>query len=80
MSETLKNGVIRITPEKLREAMLTMRQYGWRAIHVGGDKALDLGLDAYEAVDRPRHTSPQAAGSESGYSRTGVRTFRDGEI
>lgn len=47
------NGVIRITPEKLRQAMLTIHKYGWRpAIHVVGDKALDLVLDAYEAADK----------------------------
>jgi predicted amidohydrolase YtcJ len=43
----------RITAGALRDAMLTMHRYGWRpAIHVVGDKALDMVLDAYEAADR----------------------------
>jgi predicted amidohydrolase YtcJ len=55
-----KNGVIRITPEKLRQAMLTIHKYGWRpAIHVVGDKALDLVLDAYEAADKAGSIRPR---------------------
>jgi predicted amidohydrolase YtcJ len=55
-----KSGVIRITPEKLRQAMLTIHKYGWRpAIHVVGDKALDLVLDAYEAADHAGSIRPR---------------------
>jgi predicted amidohydrolase YtcJ len=54
------NGAIRITPEKLRQAMLTIHKYGWRpAIHVVGDKALDLVLDAYEAADKAGSIRPR---------------------
>jgi len=45
-------GVIRLTPERLRQAMFTIDRYGWRpAIHITGDRALDNVLDAYEAVN-----------------------------
>ena len=47
------NGQPRITPEKFGAAMRTMNRYGWRpSIHTSGDKALDLGLDGFEAADR----------------------------
>jgi predicted amidohydrolase YtcJ len=45
-------GAIRITPAQLRQAMLIINRYGWRpSIHVMGDAALDVVLDAYEAAD-----------------------------
>ena len=45
-------GEINLSPEKLIQAVKTIYRYGWRpAIHVGGDKALDMVLDAYEAAD-----------------------------
>ncbi|HWP85876.1 MAG TPA: amidohydrolase family protein, partial [Terriglobia bacterium] len=48
-------GVMRITPEQIRQAMLTIDRYGWRpAIHITGDGTLDKVLDAYEAVDAIR--------------------------
>ena len=43
---------MRITPEQLRRAMLSINRYGWRpAIHITGDRTLDHVLDAYEAAD-----------------------------
>lgn len=45
-------GYMRITPEQLRHAMLTINRYGWRpSIHISGDRALDYVLDAYEAAN-----------------------------
>jgi predicted amidohydrolase YtcJ len=46
-------GEARLTPEKFREAVGVMHRYGWRpSIHLVGDRALDMALDAYEAADR----------------------------
>lgn len=54
------NGVIRIAPGRLRDAMLTIHKHGWRpAIHVVGDKALDVVLDAYEAADKVEPIRPR---------------------
>jgi predicted amidohydrolase YtcJ len=48
-------GEQRVTTERFREAILTINRLGWRpAIHITGDKTLDLVLDAYEAADRER--------------------------
>lgn len=48
-------GELRITEDQFRQAILTMNRYGWRpAIHITGDRTLDLVLDAYEAADRER--------------------------
>ena len=48
-------GELRLPQEKFREAILVMNRHGWRpAIHVNGDKTLDLVLDAYEMADRER--------------------------
>ena len=48
-------GELRLPEEKFRQAILTMNRYGWRpAIHITGDKTLDIVLDAYEAADRER--------------------------
>jgi len=45
-------GAMRIPPEQLRQAMLTINRYGWRpAIHIMGDATLDAVLDAYEAAN-----------------------------
>ena len=42
----------RITPKQLTQAMLTINLYGWRpAIHIYGDKYLDLALDSFEAAN-----------------------------
>jgi predicted amidohydrolase YtcJ len=46
-------GELRLTEARFREAILTMNRYGWRpAIHITGDRTLDMVLDAYEAADR----------------------------
>lgn len=45
-------GTMRITPEQIKQAMLTINRYGWRpAIHITGDGTLDKALDAYEAAN-----------------------------
>ena len=45
-------GTMRITPEQIKQAMITMNKYGWRpAIHITGDGTLDKVLDGYEAAD-----------------------------
>jgi predicted amidohydrolase YtcJ len=44
-------GTMRIMPEQLTHAMITINKYGWRpAIHITGDGTLDKVLDAYEAA------------------------------
>lgn len=46
-------GAPRISPDDFRDAVLVMNRYGWRpAIHINGDRALDLVLDGYEAADK----------------------------
>jgi predicted amidohydrolase YtcJ len=48
-------GELRLPESRFREAILTMNRYGWRpAIHITGDRTLDVVLDAYEAADRQR--------------------------
>jgi predicted amidohydrolase YtcJ len=48
-------GQLRLSEARFREAILTINRYGWRpAIHITGDRTLDLVLDAYEAADRER--------------------------
>ena len=48
-------GELRLPEERFRQAILTMNRYGWRpAIHITGDRTLDIVLDAYEAADRER--------------------------
>lgn len=48
-------GELRLPESRFRDAILTMNRYGWRpAIHITGDRTLDLVLDAYEAADRQR--------------------------
>ena len=48
-------GRPRITSEEFRRAALVLNRYGWRpSIHIYGDKALDMALDAYEAADREK--------------------------
>ena len=48
-------GELRVSEEQFRNAIKTMNRYGWRpAIHITGDRTLDLVLDAYEAADRER--------------------------
>jgi predicted amidohydrolase YtcJ len=45
-------GAMRITPEQIKQAMITINKYGWRpAIHITGDGTLDKVLDGYEAAD-----------------------------
>ena len=53
-------GESRLPQEKLTAAVGVMNQYGWRpAIHLIGDGALDLALNAYEAANRVRAIGPQ---------------------
>jgi len=48
-------GTLRLPEERFREAILSMNRYGWRpAIHISGDRTLDVVLDAYEAADKQR--------------------------
>jgi hypothetical protein len=48
-------GELRLPEERFRQAILTINRLGWRpAIHITGDRTLDLVLDAYEAADRER--------------------------
>lgn len=48
-------GELRLPEARFREAILQINRLGWRpAIHVSGDRTLDLVLDAYEAADRER--------------------------
>jgi len=45
-------GTMRITPDQIKQAMITINKYGWRpAIHITGDGTLDKVLDAYEAAN-----------------------------
>jgi predicted amidohydrolase YtcJ len=45
-------GTMRITPEQIKQAMITINKYGWRpAIHITGDGTLDKVLDGYEAAN-----------------------------
>ena len=45
-------SLIRITPDQIRQAMLTMNRNGWRpSPHIAGDATLDHVLAAYEAAD-----------------------------
>jgi len=46
-------GEPNLPAEKFRQAILVINRYGWRpALHIDGDKTLDIVLDAYEAADR----------------------------
>jgi len=46
-------GIQRITTEKLSSIMVGLNQIGWRPLlHAGGDRAVDIGLDAFEAADK----------------------------
>ena len=48
-------GTLRLPEADFIQAIRLMNHYGWRpAIHVAGDRTLDLVLDAYEAADRDR--------------------------
>lgn len=48
-------GALRVPESRFREGILTMNRYGWRpAVHITGDRTLDVVLDAYEAADRER--------------------------
>jgi predicted amidohydrolase YtcJ len=48
-------GRYRLAELDFIQAIRLMNHYGWRpAIHVAGDRTLDLVLDAYEAADRDR--------------------------
>lgn len=48
-------GTLRVAESRFRQGILTMNRYGWRpAIHITGDRTLDIVLDAYEAADRER--------------------------
>jgi predicted amidohydrolase YtcJ len=50
-----ERGELRVPEERFRQAILTINRLGWRpAIHITGDRTLDLVLDAYEAADRER--------------------------
>ncbi len=46
-------GIQRLSAEKLNQTMITLNEIGWRPlVHAGGDKAVDLLLDAFEAADK----------------------------
>jgi predicted amidohydrolase YtcJ len=48
-------GELRVSEAQFTRAILTINRHGWRpAIHITGDRTLDLVLDAYEAADRER--------------------------
>lgn len=48
-------GQLRLLPEDFIAAIRKFNIYGWRpSIHVGGDRTLDLVLDAYEAADEDK--------------------------
>jgi predicted amidohydrolase YtcJ len=48
-------GALRLPVDTFNKAVLTINRAGWRpAIHITGDKTLDLVLDAYAAADRER--------------------------
>ncbi len=48
-------GAPRITPVNFRQAVLVINRYGWRpAIHIYGDKALDIVLDGYQSADNQK--------------------------
>ena len=48
-------GKFRLEEKDFVGAIKKINQYGWRpAIHVAGDRTLDLVLDAYESADRDR--------------------------
>lgn len=48
-------GELRLPVDRFREAILAINRAGWRpAIHISGDRTLDIVLDAYEAADRER--------------------------
>jgi predicted amidohydrolase YtcJ len=48
-------GELRLPVERFREAIRMINRLGWRpAIHITGDRTLDIVLDAYEAADRDR--------------------------
>jgi predicted amidohydrolase YtcJ len=48
-------GMAYLNPERFRELVEICDRYGWRVgVHVVGDKAADVALDAYEALDRKR--------------------------
>lgn len=48
-------GELRLPAERFKAAILTINRLGWRpAIHITGDRTLDVVLDAYEAADRER--------------------------
>jgi predicted amidohydrolase YtcJ len=47
-----ERGAMRVTPQQIREGMLTINRYGWRpAIHITGDGTLDHVIAAYQAAD-----------------------------
>jgi predicted amidohydrolase YtcJ len=48
-------GIQRLPAEKLNAIMVMLNRLGWRPlVHAGGDLAVDLLLDAFEAADRER--------------------------
>jgi len=48
-------GELRLPVDSFKQAILTINRAGWRpAIHISGDKTLDIVLDAYAAADRER--------------------------
>jgi predicted amidohydrolase YtcJ len=51
-SDTGDIGELRTSEQSFKEAILIMNRYGWRpAIHIQGDRTLDLVLDAFEAAN-----------------------------
>ncbi|NNE37061.1 MAG: amidohydrolase family protein, partial [Gammaproteobacteria bacterium] len=54
-SDGTDTGKYRLDERDFINAIRKINQYGWRpAIHVAGDRTLDLVLDAYEAANRER--------------------------
>jgi len=46
-------GMAYLNPERFRQLVEISDRYGWRVgVHVVGDKAADVALDAYEALDK----------------------------
>ena len=53
-------GLQRIPTEKFEQVLQAMSRLGWRAcIHIVGDRALDVALDAYEKANRVKPIAPK---------------------
>ena len=55
MDQPGETGELRLPVERFRNAILMVNRLRWRpAIHITGDRTLDIVLDAYESADRER--------------------------